>query len=232
VKEERWELPRTVLQLLPDQPLFSTLRPQQVAVFRQIEDAPCRLGEIAAITRGMECGKNDPHISRRREPGSLAVISGAAIRDFHIQPQGLFLSPGLLPAAKYKRRELFQTVPKLLLRFVAPYPVAAVDNFGYANCNTVYNVVLHRPAPGAYAALACLLNSRVVRWWFTRAFSSDEGLFPHIQKYQLAQIRLPLLDGSNAIIAGLARLGDAAAGQVDREAIEALCLRAFGLALF
>jgi hypothetical protein len=179
----------------------------------------------------MECGKNDPHVARRPRAGWLPVISGEAVREFRIEPQGLFMPPGLQPAAKYKRRELFATVPKLLVRFVAPHPVAAVDLRGWLNCNTVYNVILHHPTPEAYAALACLLNSRLLRWWFTRAFNSQERLFPHIQKYQLQQIPLPTLDGTSRRIAELTRLGQTAAhdGAIDWDGIDAACLGAFGL---
>ena len=230
-KEKSWTITRSMLQSLPDRPLFSDLRPGRAALFRRIDRAPCRLGELAAITRGMECGKNDPHITRRPRAGFLPVITGQAVREFHVEPQGLFIPPGLKPVAKYKRRELFATVPKLLVRFVAPHPIAAVDLQGYVHCNTVYAVVLARPSPDAYAALACLLNSRPLRWWFARAFNSAEGIFPHIQKYQIARIPLPRLDDGSAAMARLARLGRAAAvgGKFDREAIEAACLAAFGL---
>jgi hypothetical protein len=225
-----WELPRAVLQSLPDRPLFSTLRAEEAPAFERLSSAPCRLGQLADIVRGMECGTSDPHIRRSPQASWLPVISGRSVHEFHIQPQGLFIRPGLWPASKYKRRELFETVPKLLLRFVAPHPVAAVDLLGWINCNTVYNVLLHCPSPDAYAAMACLLNSRPVRWWFTRAFNSQERLFPHIQKYQLEQIPLPVLDAGNRHIAELSRLGHAAArdGAIDWDGIHAASLAAFG----
>jgi hypothetical protein len=202
-----------------------------VPVFERLQAAPCRLGQLAAIVRGMECGVNDPHIRRRPQAGWLPVISGQSVHEFRVESQGLYMPPGLQPAAKYKRRELFETVPKLLVRFVAPYPIAAVDLRGCMNCNTVYNVILHRPSPQAYAALACLLNSRPLRWWFARAFNSQERLFPHIQKYQLQQIPLPELDGGSGPMAELARLGQAAAagGTIDWDAIHAACFGALGL---
>ena len=115
-KERTWTLPRSLLQSLPDQPLFSDLRPKEAALFRKIDQAPCRLGDLAAVTRGMECGKNDPHITNRPKPGFLPVITGQSVHEFRVEPQGLFMPPGLKPVSKYKRRELFETVPKLLLR--------------------------------------------------------------------------------------------------------------------
>jgi hypothetical protein len=228
---QTWALPRAALYSLPDRPLFSTLRPEEVPLFEKLRQAPYRLGQLAAILRGMECGTSDPHIGGRGRPGWLPVISGRSVHEFRIEPQGLFMRPGLPPAAKYKRPELFQTVPKLLVRFVAPHPVAAVDLHGYLNCNTVYNVLLHAPSLEAYAALACLLNSRPLRWWFTRAFNSEERLFPHIQKYQLQQIPLPALDTTNRHVAELARLGQVAAagGTIDREAIHTASLGALSL---
>ncbi len=225
-----WELPRAVLQSLPDRPLFTTLRAEEAPALERLASAPCRLGQLADIVRGMECGTSDPHIRRSPRAGWLPVISGRSVHEFRIEPQGLFIRPGLRPASKYKRRELFETVPKLLVRFVAPHPVAAVDLLGWINCNTVYNILLHRPSADAYAALACLLNSRPVRWWFTRAFNSQERLFPHIQKYQLEQIPLPVLDAGNRHIAELSRLGHAAArqGAIDWDGIHAASLAAFG----
>ena len=135
------------------------------------------------------------------------------------------------PAAKYKRRELFETVPKLLVRFVAPHPVAAVDLLGWINCNTVYNILLHRPSADAYAALACLLNSRPVRWWFTRAFNSEERLFPHIQKYQLEQIPLPVAGRRKPAHCRIVPAGPRGGrrGAIDWDGIHAACLAAFGL---
>ena len=220
-----------MLQSLPDQPLFSDLRPSRAVLFRRIDQAPCRLGQLAAITRGMECGKNDPHITSQPRAGFLPVITGQSVHELQIEPQGLFMPAGLKPVAKYKRRELFETVPKVLMRFVAPHPIAAVDLQGYVHCNTVYAIVLARPSLDAYAALACLLNSRTVRWWFARAFNSEERLFPHIQKYQIERIPLPRLDDGSPSMARLARLGQAAATghKVDRETIESACLAAFGL---
>ncbi len=122
-KERTWTLPRSMLQSLPDQPLFSDLRPPAATRFRKIDQAPCRLGDLAAITRGMECGKNDPHITRRPQAGFLPVITGQSVHEFHVEPQGLFMPPGLKPVAKYKRPEWFAAVPKLLMRFVAPHPI-------------------------------------------------------------------------------------------------------------
>ena len=222
-------VPREVLRDLPDQPFFTTLREEQLPAFSLLSTAPIRLGSISRIVRGMECGKNDPHVRRTRQNGDRPVISGEGVREFVVVPQGLYIPAGLGPASKYKP-QLFADVPRLLLRFVAPYPIAAVDYRGILNFNTVYNVVLHSGGLDEYAALACLLNSSAVRWWFTTAFNAGESLFPHIQKYQLQEIPLPGLDLGRADIRQLAAIGREAINGRDfhREAMERLSFEAFG----
>ena len=151
------------------------------------------------------------------------------MREFRVEPQGLFIPPGLKPVSKYKRRELFATVPKLLMRFVAPHPIAAVDLQGYVHCNTVYAVVLARPSLDAYAVLACLLNSRPVRWWFAPRSTRRRGFFRTFKSTRSSGFPFPASTTAVrrwlACVAGRA----AAGGRLDREAIEAACLAAFGL---
>jgi hypothetical protein len=141
----------------------------------------------------MECGKNDPNVQSSKTAGCVPVISGEGVREFFVEEQGLYIKLGLKPRSRYKDPKLFRTAPKLLVRFVATHPFAAVDEKGVANFNTVYNCMVkaeHAESHSPYF-LAALLNSRVVRWWFERAFESDEDLYPHIQKYQLECIPLP-----------------------------------------
>jgi TaqI-like C-terminal specificity domain len=224
-------VPRDVLQTLPDSPFVTPLTAEALDLFLRITKAPTRLGLIAEITRGMECGRNDPHVSAVQRNGMLPVLSGEGIQEFRITPQGLYMPPGLSPASKYKTLQLFRTTPKILIRFVAPHPIAAIDVNGYLNFNTVYNVILHEASLDRYAALACLLNSRVVRWWFEQAFNAAEELFPHIQKYQLQGIPLPDTKLQDKPMQELAKIGRAAlrGEPVPRMEMEELVLVAYDL---
>ena len=193
--------------------------------------APHRLGQLADIVRGMECGTSDPHIRRRPRAGWLPVISGRSVHEFRIEPQGLFMPAGVAAGGEVQAARTVRDRAETAGAFRGAAPGGRRGHAGWINCNTVYNILLHCPSADAYAALACLLNSRPLRWWFTRAFNSQERLFPHIQKYQLQQIPLPVLDAGNRHIAELSRLGHAAArdGTIDWDGIQAASLAAFGL---
>lgn len=169
-----------------------SLRQQDEQLFIGMSQSRVRVGDLLDIVRGMECGKNDRHVSRKSRDGYVPVVSGEGVREFFIREQGLYVPLGVEPRSKYKDPALFTASPKLLIRFVAPYPVVAIDTEGIANFNTVYNCTMRKTGGDATLfALAGILNSTIVRWWFTRAFDSEEALYPHIQKYQLEAIPLP-----------------------------------------
>lgn len=226
-------IPRSLLEALPDHPFITPLREEQVPVFARLCQLASRLGDVAEITRGMECGKNDSHVTQLNGSGLRPVISGEGVREFVIRPQGLFMPGNLQPPAKYKP-QLFDIVPRIVLRFVAPYPIAAIDRTGFMNFNTVYNVVLHSGGLDECAVLTCLLNSSVIRWWFRTAFNADESLFPHIQKYQLVAIPLPEISLNRRVFRQLARIGHAAVEgtRPNRDQLDQLTLEALGLEEF
>lgn len=183
-------VPKLALAKLPDTPLVTRLSTEELSTFVQMRDCGHALSEICDITRGMECGKNDDEVATENGKGRTPIISGEGVRPFQVAEQGMYMVLGLNPTSKYKPAELFRRVPKGMVRFVAPHPIAALDTKGVACFNTVY--VVHPSRPDLPAELlVCLLNSRAVRWWFRNAFNSDEGLFPHIQKYQLDAIPIP-----------------------------------------
>ncbi|MCG3179675.1 MAG: hypothetical protein BIFFINMI_02016 [Phycisphaerae bacterium] len=226
-------LPIALLRVLPDRPFITPLQPDDVTRFQRIIEAPRRLSDYLEITRGMECGRNDDNVLDTPARGAVPVLSGEGVREFQIVPQGLFIPLNLEPIARYKPAALFRTVPKLLLRFVAPHPVAAVDFKGYANFNTVYNGHPPRCREEMCFALAALLNSPLVRWWFRNAYNSDETLYPHIQKYQLDSIPMPELHPDDAVMRELIACGrnlTETPTAADPAVLNDLAIRAYGLA--
>jgi len=205
----KYLLPRSLLQQLPDSPFTSNLRGEQIHIFERISASPRHLGDYVNITRGMECGKNDKNVQHSPAPDLTPIISGEGIREFRVQDQAMFIKLGLEPRSRYKDPDLFLSIPKVLIRFVAKFPVAAIDSYGYANFNTVYNAIPISKDPNLCYQLVCILNSSITRWWFLTAYNTDESLFPHIQKYQLDSIPLPNLQEPSDLNEKLSQTGKA-----------------------
>jgi len=104
----------------------------------------------------------------------------------HVSHEGWFVDPAKIEAAVLKPASLYQTVPKLLIRFLSSGIVAASDDTGYASTNLVYHV-----ASGNETSFLCgVLCSRLLNFWYHTAFQNEEVKFPHVQKSHL--VRLPI----------------------------------------
>jgi len=145
-----------------------------------------RLGDLAEITRGAECGMNHPAISRQPKPGALRLIDHLDMDRHFVAHAGWYVDPDRIEPAVLKRAALYQTTPKLLIRFLASGIVAAEDDVGFASTNLVYHVACGEEAP----FLCALLCSRLLNVWYRTAFQNEEIKFPHVQKSHL--VRLPI----------------------------------------
>jgi hypothetical protein len=144
------------------------------------------LGDLAEITRGAECGMNHPAISCHKTQGALPLIDHLDMNRHQVGHGGWFVDPSKIEAATLKPVALYQTVPKLLIRFLSAGIVAARDDVGYVTTNLVYHI-----ACGEESGFLCgILCSRLLSFWYRTAFQNDEVKFPHVQKSHL--IRLPI----------------------------------------
>lgn len=79
---------------------------------------------------------------------------------------------------------------KLLLRQIGHYPEAALDPQGYAVLNTAFMIVVKSRATKPQYLLA-VLNSSLVRCFWTNKFKDDRQSFPKIKGEYLKQIPIP-----------------------------------------
>lgn len=145
------------------------------------------LSEYIGITRGFECGYSDEAIDNKKSRYKL--LKADAIKSFVIDDSNfIYCSPDFTNSSKYKTKELFEKVPKLLTKFVASKIEFALDEIGYYNTNSVYNGQLKSTSKASYYYLLSILNSKIITFWFNTAFLNTDTLFPHIQKNQLDAI--------------------------------------------
>ncbi|MDI3528088.1 MAG: hypothetical protein PWR03_2272 [Tenuifilum sp.] len=147
------------------------------------------LSQFVEITRGFECGYNDEAIDNKKS--NFKLIKADSIGSYVLKDNNyVFCNPDFSNPSKYKTRELFEKTPKLLTKFVASKIEFALDEVGYFNTNSVYNVHLKRNVKISIEYLLGILNSKLVTFWFNTAFFNTDTLFPHIQKNQLEAIPL------------------------------------------
>ena len=145
------------------------------------------LSNFVDITRGFECGYSDEAINNI--PSEYKLIKSEAINSYTLQDSNyIYCNPNFKNISKYKTKQLFENVPKLVTKFVANKIEFAVDNVGYYNTNSIYNVHLKSNTEIELHYLLGILNSKLINFWFNTAFLNTDSLFPHIQKNQLDSI--------------------------------------------
>lgn len=145
------------------------------------------LYEYVEITRGFECGYNDEAIDNKKSKYKL--IKADSITTYILKDANfIYCNPDFGNSSKYKTKELFETTPKLMTKFIANKMEFAIDEIGYYNTNSVYNVHLKPNAKVSLEYLLGLLNSKLSTFWFNTAFLNTDTLFPHVQKNQLDSI--------------------------------------------
>ena len=151
----------------------------------QSNNSTKQLSDYLDITRGFECGYDDSCIG----VGNYRFIMSESIQPYIInQDVQMICNPDFNNVSKYKTKDVFCKVPKLLTKFCSNVIQFAIDNVGYCNTNSVYNCALRQTAYKCVRHLMGILNSKLITFWFNTAFLNIDSIFPHIQKNQLESI--------------------------------------------
>lgn len=157
------------------------------------------LEEFVEITRGFECGYSDDSITSEVTPYKL--IKSNSIKPFKIQESEiLYCTPDFSNVSKFKKKEVFTKVPKLITKFVANKIEFSIDQVGYFNTNSVYNANILEGKEKYLLYLLAVLNSKLITFWFNTAFLNSDNLFPHIQKNQLNAIPIVITDNKKVFL--------------------------------
>ena len=161
-------------------------------LLEKIENAPnhTTLLEQADFALGIVTGNNKLLLSDTKEKGMEPILSGKEIAPYQI-----------LPAKKYthfsKERfqqaaplSLYHAPEKLVYRFIAKYPIVALDTDGYLTLNSC-NFFIPRIPEIDIRYLLAVLNSSVIRFYYENTFHSLKVLRSHLE-----QIPIPLSEPS------------------------------------
>ncbi|MGN0909558.1 MAG: TaqI-like C-terminal specificity domain-containing protein, partial [Succinivibrio sp.] len=122
----------------------------------------------------------------RKEPGGGAesVLRGSCVSAFRITPRGEYIVFDRSRFQQSPALELFRRGAKILYRFVADSPVAAVDTQGRLTLNSC-NFIIPRGDEAECRYVAAVLNSAVVRFYFKKRFGARKILRSHLEALPL-----------------------------------------------
>ena len=151
---------------------------QEAAILSKIENQCKHLDSFVTISRGEEIGKKE--VSSK---GSIPILVGDDITRYHIDQPSRFIEITMKDATLY-------TAPKIVIVKTGNRCIAALDDVGFVTMQSVYN--LHLTCPDIrHEALLGLLNSRFVRCFIYKTFTSYKYLFPQLNQTTVLSIPVP-----------------------------------------
>lgn len=135
----------------------------------------------ADFTLGIVTGNNKVLLSDTYKDGMEAILSGKEILPYQILPAKkytLFSKERFQQAAPLS---MYHAPQKLVYRFIAKYPVVALDTDGYLTLNSCNSFIPHIPDMDIRYLLA-ILNSSVIRFYYENTFHSLKVLRSHLEQ--------------------------------------------------
>ncbi len=162
--------------------------PEEQELFRKLFVREHRhLGEGSRWGLGIVTGNNREQLFEAAEaPGGCEpILCGSDLNPFNAAPPRYVLLYDDERLQQKAPRELYRE-EKILYRFIARHPIAALDREGMLTLNSINFLI----PPSAYSpkVIAMLLNSRLYRLYFEKTFHTIK-----ILRRQLETLPLPLL---------------------------------------
>ncbi len=152
-----------------------------------------KLGTISDICIGIQIGGSsgegntkEEYISTEKTSDNFKkFIDGKDFAQYYINWPRKFVSYG--DWLHRKRDEKYFINPKIIIRQIGNVPISAIDKEGYFTLNTIYNLLITE-AKFSLEFIFLQLNSKLVKFYWTKKFSDAKSLFPKIKKSQITEI--------------------------------------------
>lgn len=210
-------LPQRVFLELDGHKLNIHLRPESLALLRQLASSP-RLGEFFEVHEGVHSGNVRRKLFRLEPAGERCVpliVGRREITRYQLRWAGTFLDrdPGLIDrgAGEYANlgRLEWHSGTKIVVRRTGDRIIAALDRRGYHVSNNLF-VVLPRDTMDLteLRAHVALLNSRFTTWYFRTVQPRTGRLFAELKIVHLVAFPRPSEAAWRPIVPDLARCAE------------------------
>ena len=138
------------------------------------------LKDTASFGMGIVTGDNRTLVRHTSEGGAESVLRGSCVTPFRVSERGEYIVFDRSRFQQSPSLELFRSPSKILYRFVADCPVAAVDTKGRLTLNSC-NFIIPQGGVAMCRYIAAVLNSAVMRFYFKKRFPAQKILRSHLE---------------------------------------------------
>jgi type I restriction-modification system DNA methylase subunit len=167
------------------------------------------LGELCNITMGI---KMRPEFIAKevKKKSYVPLIKGRNIFPFSLKWTNDYIDYSKSAEQKYPNQALRKpenfTEPKILMRQTAENLIAVFDTKGFYSMQSTYSLTSKKGNDVSLKYIAAILNSSLMRDYYSTKFKKDKSVFPQIRAYDLKE--LPIKLGSKSQIAEVEKIYD------------------------
>ena len=171
----------------------------------KIDKNSLKLGAISDICIGIQIGGagnskdfKEKYIRNNKETANhKKFIDGKDFEPYSIKWSGNYISYGNW--LHRKRDEKFFLSEKIVIRQIGATPVSTIDKNQYYALNTIYCLIMNdselTPSKLNIEILFSIINSSLIKYYWSKLFSDNKTLFPKVKKSQLVEI--PIIKNIN-----------------------------------
>ncbi len=168
---------------------------QEAKVLEKMDDLEhcVKLRGHARFALGIVTGANNGALFDSRVEHSEPVLRGLDIEPFKINSPQKFIRFDLTKLQQVAPEELYRAPVKIVYRFIARYPIVAVDTTGALTLNSC-NLFVTKFDGMSAEYIAAVLNSSAVRFYFEKKFNTIKVL-----KSMLEEVPIPITSEENQL---------------------------------
>jgi len=151
---------------------------EEAEIIEKLQDAGIELKGLASISRGEEIGKK--HVF---DKGPTPILVGDDIDRYFIRRPSRFIK------AIEKNKELYRS-PKIVIVKTGTGCIASLDMSNFVTMQSVYNLRITAQDIDPKAILS-ILNSKLVKFFIEKTFTSYKLLFPQLNQTTIESISIP-----------------------------------------
>jgi hypothetical protein len=159
---------------------------EQAEALQSLARGSQELGSLVSVSRGEEIGKKDT-----KDRGRIPILVGEDVSRYHTAKPTRYVN------RSSKDKDIYRA-PKILVVKTGSSIVAAVDNDGFITMQSLYSLHSEPDCEYSHLYILAILNSRLIRFWIEKGFTSYKKLFPQINQTTLMAVPVARLNMDSA----------------------------------
>ncbi len=155
-----------------------------------------KLFNYVDIIRGLELGKNTLKQQSKKNQKTVKIFAGEAFNKYiFFEEKYIYINNAELEKYYKIADKKFVEYPRIIMRRVSQEPILTIISKGedfINNLNSVYNLSIINPLKIKNEFLIGVLNSKLIKFYIQKKFSSEEKIFPYLRIEQIKDI--PFID--------------------------------------